>query len=260
MSSRASLQAPCQPQPSGPPSPSPGRGAGRGQASPGAVPAPAGHKARAPEVTAGLPTPAHLRSCPLPRSGCPSPGSRASHSRVCPSDPGINPFPLTGHLQLFESECGQTLSPLHLLLHPVPAPSPRSSSAGRRAAPLPGRSGGYLQHQPDLTPSSPAHLASAPWWGPRVVEEAMGTPFSSSQEGYGSRSHMFPLPLRHRQSLSPAPENTQPPRELGQGQELKSCTASTDTTESPSLPTHHKQPSVKKNHNRHTQEISETSK
>lgn len=162
--------------------------------------------------------------------------------------------------QLLESKRGQTLAPLHLLLHPVPAP--RVPSAAPQAGGQPHRPAGWVVISSTRQTSHPAaqYLASSPWRGPGVAEEGVGSPSSSSWEGCGSHSCMSPLPLQDTQSLSLAPANTQPPRELGQDQELKSCTASTDTQGH-----HHPQhrtssPVLKKENNRHTQGISETSK
>lgn len=126
-------------------------------------------------------------------------------------------------------------------------PPPSCAAAAPQAGGQPHRPAAYHQHQPDLTPSSsPAQLASAPWWGPGAAEEGAGSPFSSSWEGCGLCSCKFLLPLQHRQSLRLAPANTQPPPGAGAGSGFEILYGLDRHTESPSLPTHDKQPSVKK--------------
>jgi len=150
----------------------------------------------------------------------PSPATKATRSCVHPSAPGTNPFPLAEHL---ESNRGQT-------------PAPPSI--------------GYLQHQPDLAPSSPAHLTSAPWWGARGAEEGAPFPPPGKAMALAAICSRFPSDMGR---VFAWPQRTQPPPAspgAGAGSGIEILFGRDRHTESPSLPTHTKQPSAKKN-NRH---------
>lgn len=136
-------------------------------------------QSQSPRVTAGLnpavlphlpwlPTTVRLQCCPLPQGVPPC-------LWLCLSFlPTV--IPLHGHLQLLESQCGQTLASLQLLCA-IPALKVLPPSAVLRQLHRQAGSPSYLQHQLDLTPSSPTFLTSSPWWGSAAVDEGTGTPF-----------------------------------------------------------------------------------
>lgn len=84
---------------------------------------------------------------------------------------------------------------------------------------------GYLQHQLDLTPSSPTFLTSSPRCGSAAADEGAGTPFllPGKARAFAAICSGFPT------IVFAWPQQTHNPQELGQDQEVKSCTTPTDT-------------------------------
>lgn len=139
----------------------------------------------------------------------------------------------------------------------LPPPScttaaPQAGGQSHRPAGRPVISSTSQTSHPAAQHASPRPRGWEPGWGRRE----QGAPFPPPGKAVSLASRMFPPPPPTQAESLPGPSKHTTTRELGQDQELKSCTASARHMESPSFPTHNKQPSVKKT--RHTQETSET--
>lgn len=141
------------------------------------------------------------------------------------------------------TDSGPALPPLS---HPCSKSPCHHPAVLRQLHKQPG-SHGYLQHQVDLTPSSPIFLTSTPWWGSAAVDDGTGTPFPppGKARAFAAICSGFPT------NVFAWPQQTCNPPGVGAGPRIENLHDPNRHTESPSLPTHNKQSSVNKT-NRHT--------